>query len=388
MACKYTQICPVTFGAGAIETIGEEGKRLSLKKVILVTDAGVKETGMVKRVEEILEKAGIQVCLFDKVEMDAPDYTITEGAKLGKEERVDGVVGFGGGSSLDSAKAIASLIPNLEQADINALIRFQPEKPVVLKAPLPNIMVPTTSGTGSEVTCVAVIGDTERRKKAGCLVFPNAAIVDPELTLGLAPEITAYTGMDAFSHASEALASVGINPHSDLLALDAIRRIVEWLPVAVKEPENYTARENLALASNFAGKAFQDSTVNVGHSIAHALGAAYHIPHGIGCALATPVVLERVASSRPEIFFQVAEYLGVPTKGVEETHLGKDLADAMRAFIYKIGIPSLKKLGIAKEQCLACTEEVIGDGMRRACLVPLSEEDIQAMMADLYDKYE
>ena len=154
------------------------------------------------------------------------------------------------------------------------------------------------------------------------------------------------------------------------------------------EPDHYTARENLSLASNFAGKAFQDSTVNVGHSIAHMLGAAFHIPHGIGCALATPVVQRRVAASRPEIFCQVAELLGASTLGPEDPALPKKLSDAMCAFLHRVGIPSLKELGITREQCLACTDAVIQDGMRHACSVALSEADIRAMMAELYDLYQ
>ena len=371
-----------------METLGDTVKGFSVKKVLVVSDSGVIAAGLTARAIGILEKAGLTAVLFDGVEMDAPDYTVTKGAEAGKEAGVEAVVGFGGGSSLDTAKAIASLIPNLPDIKIQQMIRFNPEHPVILKPALPVIMVPTTSGTGSEVTCVAVIGDTERKVKAGCLVFPGAAIVDPELTMGIPADITAYTGMDAFSHASEALASVSINPHSDLLALDAIRRIITWLPLAVKEPDHYTARENLALASNFAGKAFQDSTVNVGHSMAHVLGAAYHIPHGIGCALATPVVLERVASSRPEIFYQVAELLGAPTQGVEDENLGQKLGEAMRAFIHNIGIPSLKEIGISREQCLGLTETVIADGMRHACYVTLSEQDIKSMMKDIYDKYQ
>ena len=133
------------------------------------------------------------------------------------------------------------------------------------ESPLKNIMIPTTSGTGSESTFIAVVTDTAKHRKCGCFISPQIAIVDPELTLGLSAEITAYTAMDAFSHSTEAIASKGMNPHSDLLALNAIERIIKWAPVAISEPDNLIARENLALASNFAGKAFNDATVNIRH---------------------------------------------------------------------------------------------------------------------------
>lgn len=388
MASRYTQIAPVTFGAGALATLGDAVKGFGAKKVMVVSDPGVVASGITARAVSILEDAGIEAVVFDGVEMDAPDYTITKGAELAVKEGVQLVVGVGGGSSLDSAKAIGLLATNLAQgATVYDIIRFNPAAPFKANPALPNVMVPTTSGTGSEVTFIAVVGDTEQHVKRGCIVFPGAAIVDPELTLGLAPAVTAYTGMDAFSHASEALASVGINPHSDLLALSAIERIINYLPVAIADPMNLKAREELAIASNFAGKAFQDSTVNVGHTIAHVIGAAHHIPHGVGCALATPVVEEKVASSRPEIFAKIACWLGADV-AADDPQLGTKLADALRAFEKKIGIPSLKDQGLTREQCMALVPAVIADGMRRACSVALSEDDLADMMAKLYDLYQ
>lgn len=386
MISKYTQICPVTFGRGAVGKTGELVKGCGLSRVLVVSDKGVIAAGHTERAIRALNTADVETVLFDEVEMDAPDFTITRGAEKGLAEGVDGVVGVGGGSSLDSAKAIALLMANPD-ADIYKLIRFDPANPFHAAPALPTVMVPTTSGTGSEVTFVAVIEDTERRVKSGCLIFPKQAVLDPELTLTVPKDVTAYTGMDAFSHASEALASVGINPHSDLLAMDAIRRIIRWLPVAVEEPDNYEARENLALAANFAGKAFQDSTVNVGHSIAHALGAAFTIPHGIGCALATPVVEERVASSRPETFSEIARLLGAEDVKLEDPELGRKLGDALRGFLRKVGIPSLSELHVTREMCISLTERVASDRMRFACSVQLSPEDIAQMMADVYDKY-
>ena len=387
MFAKYTQIAPVTYGPGAISAVGETVKALGGQVALVVSDAGVIATGITQKAIDSIEAAGVKTVLFDKVEMDAPDYSITIGAEMAVSVGADIVVGVGGGSSMDSAKAIALLATNLaDGTTIHDIIRFNPAKPFMPKPALKNVMVPTTSGTGSEVTFISVVGDTERKVKCGCIVVPTASILDPELTLGLDPLITAYTGMDAFSHASEALASVGINPHSDLLAMDAISRIVKNLPIAVADPMNAEARTELAIAANWAGKAFQDSTVNVGHTIAHVIGAAYHVPHGIGCALATPVVEEKVASSRPEIFGKIARMLGADVED-NDPALGAKLADALRAFEKKVGIPSLQELGISHEQCMDLLPDVVADGMRHACSVPLTEGDLKDMMEKLYTLY-
>ncbi|MCR4436606.1 MAG: iron-containing alcohol dehydrogenase [Clostridiales bacterium] len=388
MVSKYSQLCPVTFGAGAIDTVGQTAKELGMTKVLVVTDKAIAAVGHPKKAIDSLKESGIESVLFDGVEMDAPDYTVVAGTELGRKEAVDGVVGIGGGSCLDTAKAISLFINNCDRMTIQELIRFNPSSPVTPAPGLKNIMVPTTSGTGSEVTFVAVITDTQAHFKAGCIVFPSAAIVDPTLTLGLKPLITVYTGMDAFSHCNEALCSLSTNPHSDTLALNAIERIVKWLPVAVEDPNNLEARENLAIASNFGGKAFQDSTVSVGHAIAHALGANLHVPHGVACAIITPLVIEHVAVARPEIYRKIGEIMGLDLSACDGDQIGRQVADAVRAMIKKLGIPSLKEQGFTRQQVLACADYARSEGLRNFCCVPVSDEKIDEMLAKAYDGYQ
>lgn len=383
---RFAQLCPTYFGPGEIKNTGTVAKELGMTRILLVTQKDILETGIPQKAVESLESAGIKVIIYDGVIMDAPDVTVVEGAELAAREKVDGVIGCGGGSSLDTAKAIALFVNNMDEIDIKTMIVFNPENPVVLKPNLKNIMIPTTSGTGSESTCVAVITDTSTHSKCGCLVSASAAIVDPELTIGLDQLITAYTGMDAFSHCVESLCNQITNPHSELLAMDGIRRIVEWLPIAVKDITDVKARYNLAIASNWAGMAFQDASVNVGHAMAHALGARLLIPHGIGCALVTPSVIELVASARPEIYIQIAEIFGLEIDDAKE--LPGKLADAVRVFSKKIGIPSIKTLGFTREQVLSTVDYAMGEMMRMGCIVPQDEEILTDMMAKVYDLYE
>ena len=388
MISKYSQLCPVYFGPGAIGKAGELAKAAGCRKALVVTDETIDRCGFPDKVIASLEASGIECQKYSKVGMDAPDYCVNEGAKVAKDFGADIIVAVGGGSCLDAAKAMTIVAANYDSVRIEDFFDLAPGTVITKNPPLKNMMIPTTSGTGSESTFVAVVSDTKKHRKCGCFIPPQISIVDPELTLGLNAEITAFTAMDAFSHCSEALASKLMNPHSDLLALNAIERIVKWAPVAIKEPRNLEARENLALASNFAGKAFNDATVNIGHAMAHSLGAMFHIPHGIACALVTPAVLERTASSRPEEFRKVASWIGDDLSGVEDSKLGEAVAQSVRSFIRRLGIKSLKEMGYTREQIVSCSEYAVTEGMRFACLVKIPDSDIPQMFGRVYDCYQ
>lgn len=383
---RYSQLCPVHFGPGEINNAGFIAKELGMTKVLLVTEKAILQTGIPQKAIESLEKNGIQVSVYDGVKMDAPDTTVIEGAFFAESAGADGIIGCGGGSSLDTAKGIALYVINKDNVDIKKMIHFDPMNPLALKPALKTILIPTTSGTGSEVTIVAVITDTDTHQKCGCIVSANAAIVDPDLTVGMGKLITAYTGMDAFSHSNECLCNIMPNPHSDTLALNSIERIYKWLPVAVKDTDCKEARYHLAIASNFAGIAFQDSSVNVGHALAHALGARLQVPHGMGCALVTPSVIELVASARPEIYGKVAEIFELEISSADELPI--KLANAVRSFNRSIGIPSLKELGFSKEQVLSTIDYALNEMMRMGCIVQQDEAVLTDMMAATYDKYQ
>ena len=220
MAYKYHQSAPVIFGGGVIAQLGAEVANLGCKKVICVYDSGVLAAGIATKAEASLRAVGVEYVVFDKVTSDPKDELVNECGALAREENVDGVVAIGGGSSMDCAKAAALLI-GLEPPIQNYLV----DPPIFLESTVPVVLVPTTSGTGSEVTEVAVITSTKDHTKPAVFTRATLAIVDPELTLTVPKHVTAYTGCDALTHAMESITAKGRNPHSELLAVALTSRL-------------------------------------------------------------------------------------------------------------------------------------------------------------------
>lgn len=382
----YQQLAPVLFGCGTIEQAGEIASNLNMSTVLLVTEKNLAEMGYAAKLTDILKPSGIQVVLWDGVKIDTPDDTILEASAIAREQKADGIVGIGGGSTLDSAKAIAAVAANGDDVLKEIPLYLMGQKQYGQK-PLPLILIPTTSGTGSESTFVSVITSAEMDCKIGLPCPPDYAVVDPELTLTVPVQITAYTGMDAFSHANEALTEKKCNPHTELLAYESIRLINEWLPAAVQDGSNLEAREHLALASNFAGIAFNESGVHMGHSTAHALGHKFHIPHGICCALVTPAVIEIAAKIHPDKIKKIGKVMGLEIISTEPGQIGTQVADSIRELLKRIGIPSLKEQGFEKEQILGLKPLIFGEPLCMNFDGELSEADIDALLSTMYEKY-
>ncbi len=305
MPNEYSQLCPVLFGEGAADALPEKIRAFGGGPVLFITDPGIRGTGLVDRLAEAVRADGTEADIFDAVEADAPDTVIDaceEQVLRAKAYRV--LVGVGGGSSMDSAKAIAVLAENPGPVS-KYYMTWQSGREVRL------ILIPTNSGTGSEVTPMCVIHDTVNNVKAGILRPADYAIVDPALTVSAPPKVTALTGMDALSHAVEAYTCTAANVHSDLLALECVRLIARNLEAACADGKNMAARTALAFASNIAGIAFAESSVHVGHAIAHETGVVLEQPHGLICALVTPIVIEYSAPCFPERMVPLAEALGV-----------------------------------------------------------------------------
>jgi alcohol dehydrogenase len=381
MVSSYNILCPVTYGPGAACETGRVCKNLGTKKALVVTEKSILDLGIVGKVTDSLKEARIEFRIFDGVVQDAPDYVVAAGAAAAKEMGADTVVGVGGGSSLDTAKGISVLT-----ASGLSIEEFMIPGPPVDHPKLITVMVPTTFGTGSESTQIAVINDTKNNYKNGVGVIPSAAIVDPELTLGLPKSITVYTGMDALSHAMEVLCSNMVeNPHSDVLAYDAIERILKWLPVAAEDINNLEARENLAIASNFAGIAFADAIVNLGHAIAHAIGAYYHVPHGIACAWVTPVVAEFMAPVCGDKYRRVAGFMGLNVAEDAPAQVGSKVADWLRCFMKKLDVPTCTSFDLDEEKLVACTEYLKSEGMTNFGKRVPKEEELPEIMRAVYN---
>jgi len=383
----YMQLAPVLFGRGTASQAGKKAKELGMTKVLLVTDKGVADFGYPEKVAKAIREEGIEVTIWDGVETDCPDYTVEKAAAIGREKGVDGIVGVGGGSALDSAKAVAAVIPNGNQVLQEIALYITGQKKFAVK-PITLLLLPTTLGTGSESTFVSVISSETYKCKIGLPCPPDYAIVDPEFTISCSPFITAFTGMDAFSHANESLTEAKNTPHSDLLAYEAIRIISKWLPVAVKDTNNMEARENLAFASNIAGISFNESGVHMGHSTAHALGHMYHIPHGVCCALATPAIIEFAAKTYPEKMKKIGEIMGVAFKSEKAEDIGKATADAVRRLCREIGIPSFKEQGFTKEQIMAAKPMIYQEALCMSFGGTVTEQDVITVLESIYDNYQ
>lgn len=386
MSATYQQLCPVCFGVGAISEIGQKAKEYGAEKAFCIYDQGVKMSGIADKVIGCLKEAGVAVDTYDGVLPDAPDTMIDEiGAKInGKGCRL--VVGIGGGSSLDTAKAVSVLAEHpLPIRQYFASGGAGPMNGGETKL----ILVPTSSGTGSESTIMSVVHDTQKHVKDAVFRPADLAIVDPELTVTAPPSVTAACALDAMSHAVEAYTSVGGNPRDDLLAIHAVKLVAGHLETAYKDGSNIEARTALSLASNIAGIAFSDASVHLGHCAAHEMGLKLNMPHGIACAIALPVVIEFCADALPEKTRNIAEALGVDVSSAKSTEdIGKRAADAVRALMRKTGIKSLKEMGHSREDVLACAKGAIENNWFYIMSPkPLDVDVMRSLLAEMYEKY-
>lgn len=274
----------IIYGEGVSKNVSALLKSLGVKTVMAVYDEGIKKVGIADSVLDPIREAGFVVEEFGGVTADPPVEMIEEAAKIADEKNVDIYIAIGGGGVIDTTKCMAVMHTNPGK-----LLDYV----LGVGKPIPNacphvIAVPTTSGTGSEVTALSIVTDTETHRKV-CIkdvvkMCPYAAYLDPALTTGLPKGLTASTGMDALSHAVEAYLVGRHNEYADMFCENGIRRVIKWLPVAVEDGKNVEARGQMMLAATFGGASFASSTLQAGHAVAHALGGALHVPHGIACA--------------------------------------------------------------------------------------------------------
>lgn len=329
-------------GEGCHTQMGEALKEAGYKKAFVVYDAGVKAAGIIDQVLESLNVAGIAYTEFNKVLPDPPAEVVDEGAKLCKAEECDCVIGIGGGSAIDTAKGINILRVNggsiLDYAD--------PEKE--MKKSLGLMSVPTTSGTGSEMSNGLIISDTANNSKVAILVvngMSEFAVIDPAFAAGMPLGLTIMTGLDVFSHAAEGYTSALANPMTDMINRSIMQTVVECLPHAVADGTNMEARTKMHIAASLGGWMLGNSSVHVGHSIAHVIGGMYHIPHGACCAYSLPVVLEKISSALPEKVKSIGKILGASFDGTETAQqIGEKTAEYYKKFAYEtVGVRQIKE---------------------------------------------
>lgn len=335
------------FGPGALDQIGEECKALKASKVLLVMDQTLSKKEICDRISEVLRKGRVKTFLYPEVTPEPAPELADVGAEMAKKEKVGCVIGVGGGSTMDVAKAIGVLAKNEGKAvDYIGL-------GLVKKPGLPTIMAPTTAGTGSEVTFTSVFTMREKKAKGGInspYLYPDTAILDPELTLELSPEVTAYTGMDALTHAIESFTSLQAHFMSEPISLKAIEIISANLRGSVFNGSEYQYRENMMRGSYLAGLGLAMSGVGAVHALAYPLGALFDVPHGIANALMLPYVLEYNYPGNMDKFTIINQAMGEEGKGSSKRGTAAGAVRAVFDLSNDIGIPlTLKELNIPVE---------------------------------------
>lgn len=281
--------CRIKFGWNALDTLGSHANNFGAKKALIVTDEGVFSVGIPERVSSILKKGGVESVIFKDISPNPTDMNVQKGARTYKEESCDLIIGVGGGSPLDAAKGIAVLASH--KGPLHQYFGFKGQEKIINPMP-PFVLIPTTSGTGAEASRGAIITDTERNIKcrlgAG---MPSLALVDPYLTIGLPPYLTAATGIDALSHNIEAFLSPRYHPVAEAIAYEGIHLVTENLMTAVENGKDRRARTNMAMASTMGALAFQKG-LGVTHSLAHQLSPEYGVHHGVANAILLPHTME------------------------------------------------------------------------------------------------
>lgn len=342
-----TQPTKIHFGINAVADLADQVKALGGSRVFLVVDPGVVAAGMLPRITASLEAAAIPCTVHEKVDPE-PGLKLADGAaKLAKQKKCDCVVGAGGGSAMDVAKAVSILLTNGGKAeDYIGLGKIG-------KPGVPRIMIPTTAGTGAEVTFTAVFINEKTNSKAGMNgdpLYPDVAILDPALTTSIPPRVTAATGIDALTHALEAYVSTQAHPVSDMYALEAIELIAGNLGKAFANGENLEARSNMLLGSLLAGKALATAGVGLVHAMAYPLGGMHKIPHGLANAVLLPYVMAYNLVGAPERFAALAEMFGVDTAAMTLREAAQAAVEAVYHLNDDVGIPkNLRELGIPRE---------------------------------------
>jgi alcohol dehydrogenase len=389
----------LVFGRNAVRQLGDVAARLAARKVLVVTDPILVKAGILERVREPLMKAGVAVEVFSGGEPEPSLKAAANAIDAARQTRPDAILGLGGGSNMDLAKITAVVFAH-GGAPTDYVGDDKIPAPVT-----PLICVPTTAGTGSEVSAASVLTDTEKQIKVGVLsnwLRPRSAVVDPLLTVSCPPKVTADSGIDALTHAIEAFTAVdndsfplpegertvyqGRHPMGDLLAEKAIRLVGQFLRRAVRDGNDLEARDSMALAATLAGMAFSNVGVAVVHALEYPVGGATHCSHGAGNGLLLPYVMRFNLPARRQRFAAIARLLGENVTGMDEAEAAEGAVKAVERLRADIGIPNrLRDLGVAKEQLRPFAEKAFG--IKRILRVnprPVTVDDLEGILQAAY----
>lgn len=370
------------FGPGARKELPEVLTRMGVKKALVTSDKGLIKVGTTKIVTDVLDEMGFPYDIYSEIKPNPTVTNVKQGVEAFKASGADCIIAIGGGSSMDTAKGIGIVANNPEFGDIVSLEGCAPTK----NKSVPIIALPTTAGTGAEVTINYVIIDEERQAKMVCVDpndIPAVAIVDPELMYSLPKGLTAATGMDALTHAIEGYITKGAWIMSDMYELQAIKMIAENLPIAVEEPTNPVGREGMALAQYIAAQAFSNVGLGLVHGMAHPMGSLHDIPHGVANALLLPTIMGFNMPTRIEKYGVIAQHMGVDTTGMTPEEAAQAAVDAVRELSIRVGIPQhLSEIGITEADIPALAAQAITD----VCTPGNPRDVTEAEIIELYKK--
>ncbi|MFJ4116209.1 iron-containing alcohol dehydrogenase [Pseudomonas psychrophila] len=381
---EFRSVPRIICEAGALQEVGSVFRGLGAQRVILVCDPGIVSLGFAGQAQAVLETAGCEVAVFDQVAPDPSSTLVEQAVKQAQGFKADGVLGLGGGSSLDAAKLVALLI-NSEQSleDLYGTDKAQGQR-------TPLVLMPTTSGTGSEVTWVSVITDAQQRKQAvySPQLLPDVAILDPQLTLGLPAKVTAATGLDAMVHAIEAYTSrTRKNPISDGLATSALALLGANLPKVLANGRDLEARTAMLQGSLMAGMAFVNASVAAIHALAYPLGARFHIPHGHANALVMAPVIRFNLASAQRHYAELAAHLLPGQYFDNEASAAEAFVQAVEGLVKDSGLEQrLSNLNVDQASLPVMASEVVV-GIRRLIdsnPCDMTEQDVEGIYRSIY----
>lgn len=372
------------FGRGARAKVTEEIEARNFHKILVVTDKSLLETGTVDLVTKELDKKQIKYIVYDGVKPNPSVKNVQDGLKIAKDNNVDCIVAVGGGSSIDTAKAIAIIATNPEFSDVVSLDGTAATK----NKAMPLIALPTTAGTAAEVTINYVITDEVRTKKMVCVDphdIPVVAIIDPDLMQGMPQKIAATTGMDALTHAMEGYITKAAWLIPDMFHINAMALIYKNLEKAANEKDE-KAVEKIGYAQYIAGMGFSNVGLGIVHSMAHSLGAYFDTPHGLANALLLPHVLRFNGKVCPELFRNMGNAFGLDMEGTTDEEAVNKVADAVQQLAIKLHIPqTLKEIGIPKEMLPTLAEQALHDACTPGNPIEVTKEDILAIYQEAYE---
>ncbi|MFC1717750.1 iron-containing alcohol dehydrogenase [Candidatus Poribacteria bacterium] len=368
----------ILMGEGIVNDIGSEAKIIGAMSVLLVTDKGIRKAGILQKVILSLKGAGMQVDVFDEVMPDPTVKLVEKGAAIVREGKHDLIIAVGGGSSIDAAKGMSVMATNEGSiCDFEGVDKFSNQ-------PLPIFAVPTTAGTGSEVTFGAVLTDTDRDYKFlvyGSRIVPGVAFLDPVMVSTVPSSVMIPTGMDALTHAIESYISLRSSLQTEALAIGAIKLISANLRQAVANSKDLDAAGNMLMAANLAGIAFGNSRLGIVHAMALPLGAFFHIPHGIANTVLLPHGLEFNSTAAPSKYADIANAMGEVTVGIPLMDAAEKAIESVKKLASDIGAPrSLKSLGVEPNMI----PQMAADAMKSSHISANPREISQADVEELY----